>query len=644
MEMSMRAKEYIDEGRIGELLFLRPMSVTPGARLRERPADAGRTIPNEGDAFLDWGSHACDAIRWFTGADARARLRRLRQLHRAAARARSHGARPDPHVEPARSPRSCSATRSGRRASGSRRNNQYHDRRHQGLDLLGPRSRASSWTGARERPDLELPSWTLPDFKPRDPRRIGNTARQVDAFIEDAARRPDAEDHRRGRARGDRDDAGGHGCRRRPARRSTCRCRRRRRRPRRPRPARQPVRRPGRLTMTIERLEIFVARLPFSPRAVRLDRATATRSAYAVVKLTRQRRRRRAGARPTCCPACAAIIEDRRAASWSAARRRTRIELKAAFANGRRARVRRVGDVDRASTTSGRASAGVPDLRAVRRPDAATRSAPTPRSTGYIEGVGSRRRPGPTETEQLASEGYTAIKMRIGRYPLQHEGPLYEQVRRDLPATRRPHGRRQRRLHAAPGDRDGARAATTSASSGSRSRCTSGTATVGYELLNAATDIALAGGEITMSRNAARDFVDNRKADIFQPEPVICGGISETLFYRRAGAPERDGARARTRRAARSASRRRSRRSRRCPTRRACRFTTCRCSRSASDPNPWRTDLFSTPLRQTERLGRRADRAGSRRSTVDEAFVRRRAKEVRVVMASARMRFGGAPA
>ena len=25
----------------------------------------------------------------------------------------------------------------------------------------------------------ELPSWTLPDFKPRDPRRVGNTARQI---------------------------------------------------------------------------------------------------------------------------------------------------------------------------------------------------------------------------------------------------------------------------------------------------------------------------------------------------------------------------------------------------------------------------------------------------------------------------------
>ena len=72
-------------------------------------------------------------------------------------------------------------------------------------------------------------------------------------------------------------------------------------------------------------------------------------------------------------------------------------------------------------------------------------------------------------------------------------------------------------------------------------------------------DIALAGGEITMSRNAARDFVDNRKADIYQPEPVICGGIDEATVHRRARAAERDAPRCRTRPAARSGSRRPSR-------------------------------------------------------------------------------------
>ena len=44
MEMSMRAKAFIDEGRIGRILFLRPMSVTPGRRLRQRARRAGRPI------------------------------------------------------------------------------------------------------------------------------------------------------------------------------------------------------------------------------------------------------------------------------------------------------------------------------------------------------------------------------------------------------------------------------------------------------------------------------------------------------------------------------------------------------------------------------------------------------------------------
>ena len=41
----------------------------------------------------------------------------------------------------------------------------------------------------------ELPSWTLPDFKPRDPRRIGNTARQIDDFIATLRAGRAADDH-----------------------------------------------------------------------------------------------------------------------------------------------------------------------------------------------------------------------------------------------------------------------------------------------------------------------------------------------------------------------------------------------------------------------------------------------------------------
>ena len=65
---------------------------------------------------------------------------------------------------------------------GTRRNNQYEIVGTGGsifwdLDLLDLVS------GDREVQTWELPSWTLPDFKPRDPRRVGNTARQLVDFI-----------------------------------------------------------------------------------------------------------------------------------------------------------------------------------------------------------------------------------------------------------------------------------------------------------------------------------------------------------------------------------------------------------------------------------------------------------------------------
>ncbi len=54
---------------------------------------------------------------------------------------------------------------------------------------------------------------------------------------------------------------------------------------------------------------------------------------------------------------------------------------------------------------------------------------------------------------------------------------------------------------------------------------------VGYELLPPALDIAIAGAEVTFSRAAIREQLDRGAFDIIQPDPVICGGIGEVLFY-----------------------------------------------------------------------------------------------------------------
>jgi len=180
-EMSMRAKEYIDDGLIGDILFLRPMSVTPGHGFDNVP-QSWPSDPREGDAFLDWGSHACDAVRWFTGAEAvrvyadydnftgvpipdSTALVQVRLSNRAIAQI-------------------LLCYEIGPSGFGSRRNNQYHIVGTKG-SIFWDLDRVELWTGSREKKIWELPSWTLPDFKPRDPRRVGNTARQIVQFADD---------------------------------------------------------------------------------------------------------------------------------------------------------------------------------------------------------------------------------------------------------------------------------------------------------------------------------------------------------------------------------------------------------------------------------------------------------------------------
>ncbi len=180
MEMSMRAKAFVDEGRIGRILFLRPTSVTPGSGFANVP-QSWPSDPAEGDAFLDWGAHACDAIRWFTDADA----------------VRVYADYDNFTGLPLESPTAMVQMRMtsgaiaqvlmsyeiGPSGFGTRRNNQYEIVGTEG-SIFWDLDRLDLISGDRDVQTWELPSWTLPDFKPRDPRRLGNTARQLVDFIE----------------------------------------------------------------------------------------------------------------------------------------------------------------------------------------------------------------------------------------------------------------------------------------------------------------------------------------------------------------------------------------------------------------------------------------------------------------------------
>jgi predicted dehydrogenase len=181
MEMSMRAKEHIDNGKIGELLFMRPQSVTPGHGFDNVP-QSWPMDPREGDAFLDWGSHACDATRWIAGADA----------IRIYADYDNFTNKPIPDSTCLVQARLSNGAIShmllcyeiGPSGFGTRRNTQYLMVGTKG-SVFFDLDRCELWTGRTDRTVWELPSWTLPDFKPRDPRRIGNTSRQIVDFIDD---------------------------------------------------------------------------------------------------------------------------------------------------------------------------------------------------------------------------------------------------------------------------------------------------------------------------------------------------------------------------------------------------------------------------------------------------------------------------
>jgi len=66
-DISIRAKQLIDDGTVGPIRFFRVTSPTVGWDV---PADGWFVDPREGGAYLDWGPHGCDTLRWFTGSEA----------------------------------------------------------------------------------------------------------------------------------------------------------------------------------------------------------------------------------------------------------------------------------------------------------------------------------------------------------------------------------------------------------------------------------------------------------------------------------------------------------------------------------------------------------------------------------------------
>lgn len=64
---TIEAKRLIDKGEIGEVRMIRMLSSTVGWDVSP---DSWIGDPKEGGAYLDWGVHGVDSLRWLTGANA----------------------------------------------------------------------------------------------------------------------------------------------------------------------------------------------------------------------------------------------------------------------------------------------------------------------------------------------------------------------------------------------------------------------------------------------------------------------------------------------------------------------------------------------------------------------------------------------
>jgi predicted dehydrogenase len=68
MDASVVVRRMIDEGEVGTVHMVQAVRALAGGL--PYTSDSWAQDPAEGGPLLDWGSHGCDVLRWFAGADA----------------------------------------------------------------------------------------------------------------------------------------------------------------------------------------------------------------------------------------------------------------------------------------------------------------------------------------------------------------------------------------------------------------------------------------------------------------------------------------------------------------------------------------------------------------------------------------------
>ncbi len=148
-------------------------------------------------------------------------------------------------------------------------------------------------------------------------------------------------------------------------------------------------------------------------------------------------------------------------------------------------------------------------------------------SGGYTEG----EHPSvtwPHEVERAIAAGFTALKLRVGGYPIRVEAPLLESVAASVPEG-----------FDLMVDANAGYAMPQAIEMGHvlqdlgfrwyEEPLIQHSGYVGYPELTARLSIAVAAGEALLGPRAAFRFLAERTADIVQPDPVICGGVGATI-------------------------------------------------------------------------------------------------------------------
>ena len=148
-------------------------------------------------------------------------------------------------------------------------------------------------------------------------------------------------------------------------------------------------------------------------------------------------------------------------------------------------------------------------------------------SGGYTEGEDPAVT-WPKELERVLEAGYTAMKLRVGRDSIDHEEPLLRALRDEAPAG----FELMADGNAAYSFPDAIRMGRILGDLGFRwyeEPMQQRGGYVGYDRLTAALDIAIAGGEGSLSRIDALRLLSRNAVDVIQPDPVICGGVGDAV-------------------------------------------------------------------------------------------------------------------